>query len=52
MKPCNPGEHNFPKPGSDCQNCGVNQYEISGIRLKGMKHILNPKPKPNEKTQH
>jgi hypothetical protein len=29
------GEHNFSVPGEDCANaCGVNQYDLSGIRFR------------------
>lgn len=35
------GRHDFPVPGADCRNgCGTNQNELSGRKLKSMKHVL------------
>ena len=41
--------HWFPFPGSDCVNCGVNQYELSGMKLQGFKEIFE-EVKPEHPT--
>ena len=44
--------HNFPFPGANCSNCGVNQHELNEKVVTWLKDIKKYKPRKAERGIH